>query len=98
VERQEFDVGQKMDEIVALLGRHKEGLEFKAAFAKTGNGPEKVASFLAVLELLKLKVIRISHRLLLHQFIYSCVKERIAMLQDFKLGELEAVFLRQGNR
>lgn len=60
VERQEFDVGQKMDEIIALLTRHHEGMEFKAAFAKTGTAGEQVASFLAVLELLKLKVIRIS--------------------------------------
>jgi segregation and condensation protein A len=60
VERQEFDVGQKMDEIVALLTKHEEGLEFKAAFARTGTVSEQVASFLAVLELLKLKVVRIS--------------------------------------
>jgi segregation and condensation protein A len=62
VDRQEFDVGQKMDEIISLLGRHTEGLEFKAAFAKTGSNPEKVASFLAILELLRLRVIRISQQ------------------------------------
>ncbi len=60
VERQEFDVGQKMDEIVAGLSRHPEGLEFKAFFAVTNTSSEQVASFLAVLELLKLRVIRIN--------------------------------------
>ena len=60
VERQEFDVGAKMDEIVAILGKYPEGIEFEKAFVKTGSASEKVASFLAVLELLKMKIVRIS--------------------------------------
>ena len=60
VERQEFDVGAKMEEIVTLLGKYPEGIEFEKAFVKTGSVSEMVASFLAVLELLKLKVVRIS--------------------------------------
>ncbi len=60
VERQEYDVGTKMEEIVMLLGKHPEGIEFEKAFVKTGSVSEKVASFLAVLELLRMKVVRIS--------------------------------------
>lgn len=60
VERQEYDVGAKMQDIIRLLGDHPEGIEFEKAFVKTGTASEKVASFLAVLELLRLKVVRIS--------------------------------------
>ena len=60
VERQEYDVGAKMQDIIRLLGEYPEGIEFEKAFVKTGTASEKVASFLAVLELLRLKVVRIS--------------------------------------
>lgn len=60
VERQEYDVGAKMQDIVRLLGTYPEGIEFEKAFVKTGSAGERVASFLAVLELLRLKVVRIS--------------------------------------
>ncbi|HBX75887.1 MAG TPA: hypothetical protein DEG55_07145 [Acidaminococcaceae bacterium] len=60
VDRQEYDVGSKMQEIVRLLGEYPEGIEFEKAFVKSGSASEKVASFLAVLELLRLKVVRIS--------------------------------------
>jgi len=60
VERQEFDVSAKMEEIIKLLGSHPEGIEFENAFVKTGSASEKVASFLAVLELLRLHMVRIS--------------------------------------
>ena len=49
VDRQEYDVGAKMQEIVKLLENYPEGIEC-----------EMVASFLAVLELLRLQVVRIS--------------------------------------
>lgn len=60
VERQEFDVNAKMEEIVRILRQCPEGVEFNQAFVKTGSVSERVASFLAVLELLKLRVVRIS--------------------------------------
>ena len=60
VERQEYDVSAKMQDIVRLLGEYPEGIEFEKAFVKTGSTSERVASFLAVLELLRLKVLRIS--------------------------------------
>lgn len=60
VERQEFDVSKKMEEITAFLKKFPEGVEFDKTFARTGSSGEKVASFLAVLELLRLKMVRIS--------------------------------------
>ena len=59
VERQEYDVGAKMQDIIRLLGEYPEGIEFEKAFVKTGSASERVASFLAVLELLRLQVVRI---------------------------------------
>ena len=60
VERQEFDVGHKMEEMVAFLRHHPEGVELLKAFAATGTNSEKIASFLALLELLKLRVVKVS--------------------------------------
>ncbi|MBQ6912740.1 MAG: segregation/condensation protein A [Acidaminococcaceae bacterium] len=60
VDRQEYDVGAKMQEIVKLLENYPEGIEFEKAFVKSGSSGEMVASFLAVLELLSLQVVRIS--------------------------------------
>ena len=60
VDRQEYDVGAKMQEIVKLLENYPKGIEFEKAFVKSGSSGEMVASFLAVLELLRLQVVRIS--------------------------------------
>ena len=60
VERQEYNVQNKMNEIVTYLSRHKEGVSFSKVFVKSGSLSEKVASFLAVLELLKLRVLMIN--------------------------------------
>ncbi len=60
IARQEFNVQDKMNEIVHMLSQHLNGVEFIKVFARTGSRSEKVASFLAVLELLKLGVISIS--------------------------------------
>ena len=60
VDRQEYDVGAKMQEIVKLLENYPEGIEFEKAFVKSGSSGEMVASFLAVLELRRLQVVRIS--------------------------------------
>lgn len=60
IARQEFNVQEKMNEIAHMLSQHLNGMEFSKAFARTGSRSEKVASFLALLELLKLGVIKIS--------------------------------------
>ena len=63
VDRQEYDVGAKMQEIVKLLENYPEGIEFEKALVKSGSSGEMVASFLAVLELLRLQVVRISQNM-----------------------------------
>ena len=60
IERQEFNVQDKMNEIVHMLSQHLNGVEFAKVFSRTGSRSEKVASFLAVLELLKLGVVTIN--------------------------------------
>ena len=60
IERQEFSVQEKMAEIVSLLKRRLNGVEFKEVFSRTGSRSEKIAGFLALLELLKLNVITIT--------------------------------------
>ena len=60
IERQTFSVQEKMAEIMHLLKHRLNGIEFKELIAKTGSRSEKVASFLALLELLKLNVISIT--------------------------------------
>lgn len=50
----------KMNEIVHMLSQHLNGVEFAKVFSRTGSRSEKVASFLAVLELLKLGVVTIN--------------------------------------
>lgn len=60
VERQEFDIRQKMEYMVDYLHKHPEGVELNQAFVRTGLKSERVASFLAVLELLRLKIVRIA--------------------------------------
>ncbi len=60
IERQEFSVQEKMQEILNLLKRRLNGVEFKDVFCRTGSRSEKVAGFLALLELLKLNLITIT--------------------------------------
>lgn len=60
IERQEFSVQEKMAEIVSLLKRRLNGVEFKEVFSSTGSRSEKIAGFLALLELLKLNIINIT--------------------------------------
>ena len=60
IERQEFSVQEKMAEIISLLKRRLNGVEFKEVFSSTGSRSEKIAGFLALLELLKLNIINIT--------------------------------------
>ena len=51
---------EKMAEIISLLKRRLNGVEFKEVFSSTGSRSEKIAGFLALLELLKLNIINIT--------------------------------------
>jgi segregation and condensation protein A len=62
IARQEFHVHDKMDEILNLLGSHNNAIAFTQALDIANNRSEKIAAFLAVLELLRLKKISIRQK------------------------------------
>jgi segregation and condensation protein A len=59
IARQEFHVQDKMTDIISLLHCNNKAVAFSKALDKIGNRSEKIATFLAVLELLRLKKISI---------------------------------------
>ena len=62
IARQEFHVQDKMSEILALLQANNNAVAFTSALDMGGNRSEVIASFLAVLELLRLKKISIRQK------------------------------------
>lgn len=62
IARQEFHVHDKMDEILNLLTTNKSAIPFSRALDLADNKSEKIAAFLAVLELLRLKKISIRQK------------------------------------
>ncbi len=62
IARQEFHVHDKMNEILDLLGTHNNAIAFTQALDIANNRSEKIAAFLAVLELLRLKKISIRQK------------------------------------
>lgn len=62
IARQEFHVHDKMEEILSLLSSHNSAISFSAALDVANNRSEKIAAFLAVLELLRLKQISIRQK------------------------------------
>lgn len=74
VHREKFSVQDKMAEISFLLKKKQGRLLFSDAFARTGSRAELIATFLALLELMKLKRVAIEQ---MHTFadIYIKVKD-----------------------
>jgi len=62
IARQEFHVQDKMSDIISLLHGNNKAVAFSKALDKVGNRSEKIATFLAVLELLRLKKINIRQK------------------------------------
>lgn len=62
IERQEFHVQDKMKEIIELLSDNNNSLIFTQILTHGGKRSEKIASFLAILELLRLKRISIRQK------------------------------------
>ncbi len=62
IARQEFHVQDKMSDIISLLHCNNKAVAFSKALDKVGNRSEKIATFLAVLELLRLKKINIRQK------------------------------------
>lgn len=55
VSREEFSIQDKMEDILFLLHRSEAGILFTDAFTRAGTKAECIATFLALLELMKLK-------------------------------------------
>ena len=62
IARQEFHVQDKMGEIRELLRSNNKAITFMQALDVVGNRSEKIATFLAVLELLRLREISIRQK------------------------------------
>lgn len=60
IAREEISVQDKMQDIVHLLRQNSGRMEFSQTFIRSGSRGEMVSSFLAVLELIRLKRIRIT--------------------------------------
>jgi segregation and condensation protein A len=60
VAREEISIQDKMQDIVLLLRKNDARLEFSQTFIRSGSRTEMVTAFLALLELIRLKRIRIS--------------------------------------
>ncbi|VBB07976.1 segregation and condensation protein a [Lucifera butyrica] len=74
IDREEISVQDKMQDILHLLHKLKGRLEFSQAIMRTGSRSEMIATFLALLELIRLKRITIYQQ---HNFapIYMELKE-----------------------
>lgn len=59
VSREEFSVQDKMTDVLLLLQKHPNGILFTDAFTRGGTKAEFIATFLALLELLKMKKVLI---------------------------------------
>ncbi len=62
VAREEFSVQDKIYDIIHLLYKHKGKIEFSQAVIRRGTRSEVIATFLALLELIKLQRVTISQR------------------------------------
>ena len=59
IAREEITVQDKMTDILGLLAEHGGRLEFRQTLKRAGSKVEIVSSFLAILELIRLRRIRI---------------------------------------
>lgn len=62
VAREEFSVQDKIYDIIHLLHKHKGKIEFSQAVIRRGTRAEVIATFLALLELIKLQRVTISQQ------------------------------------
>jgi len=62
VAREEFSVQDKIYDIIHLLYKHKGTIEFGQAIIRSGTRSEVIATFLAMLELIKLQRVTISQQ------------------------------------
>ena len=60
IERERVTLRDKLEELFYLIGSHPKGLRFSAAFDSCASRMELVVTFLALLELIRQRVIRVS--------------------------------------
>jgi len=73
VSREKFSVQDKMMDIMVLLHKSKQGILFTDAFTRAGTKSELVVTFLALLELIKLKRVLIEQKC---SFAPICIKAK----------------------
>ena len=73
VSREKFSVQDKMMDIMVLLHKSKQGILFTDAFTRAGTKAELVVTFLALLELIKLKRVFIEQK---YSFAPICIKAK----------------------
>ena len=73
VSREKFSVQDKMMDIMVLLHKSKQGILFTDAFTRAGTKSELVVTFLALLELIKLKRVFIEQK---YSFAPICIKAK----------------------
>lgn len=59
IAREEITVQEKMNDILGLMEANQGQIEFRQALKKTGSRTEMVSTFLAILELIRLKRVRV---------------------------------------
>ena len=60
IQREQVTLRDKLEELFYLIGSHPQGLRFSAAFDSCASRMELVVTFLALLELIRQRVIRVS--------------------------------------
>lgn len=73
VSREEFSIQDKMLDVLTLVSKSKTGIWFNHAFTRSGTKMELVVTFLAVLELIKLRRITIEQK---HSFAPIYIKKK----------------------
>jgi len=73
VEPEEYSIKDKMEDIILLLGRSRGKLLFSEAF-RSGTRSELIVTFLALLELMKLRAVTVKQQRSFAE-IYICVRE-----------------------
>jgi segregation and condensation protein A len=73
VEPEEYSIKDKMEDIILLLGRSRGKLLFSEAF-RSGTRGELIVTFLALLELMKLRTVTVKQQRSFAE-IYICVRE-----------------------
>jgi segregation and condensation protein A len=76
-----FTVADKIDDIVRVIGR-KRKMPFRSLFGKTASRHEVICTFLALLELIRLRQVQIDQRNHFGEIVLSAVEEQDMEVED----------------